>query len=179
MRSHGDVRASTGSYQLPLSGAGVPSQPISALPDRNIEMEHLLARAQRLVEPDCRIVSVIGLNEDGPGLAYVRDVLQVTDQGRRDSPPALTFGDGQVVDVDLAPRAFELVQLVGHQSAHDLVVQAGDEHDDVLLGEKGLQIGPAWRLRAIGRGLCKGATEQRVEFLKERGARRGETKDLD
>ena len=55
------VRARTGSYQPLLSEAGAwPSRSTSALPDWNVEVEHILACAQRLVKPDCRIVAVIG-----------------------------------------------------------------------------------------------------------------------
>ena len=142
-------------------------------------MDHVLARSQRLVKPDRWIVAVISLHEDGPDLAFLCDALEALNQRRRDSAASMILSDGQVVDVNLAPRLFELVQLVGHEPAHDLAAQAGDEHDDVLLAEQRFEIRPAWRLRAICRGLGKGSPEQCVEFFNDGHIRGSETKDLE
>src|SRR3954453_6727357 len=81
----------------------------------NIEMEHCLAYPELLVKRGGRIVAVVGLNVDHIGTAPGGDLAQACDQGRRDALSSMFRADSKVVDVHLAPRLLELVELVGHE----------------------------------------------------------------
>ncbi len=59
---------------------------------------------------------------------------------RRDAPAPVRFGDGEVVDVDLAARLFELLELVRRQPADDHVAVQRRERDEVGFAEEPPQV---------------------------------------
>jgi len=79
-------------------------------------MQHLLTISKLAIERDGSVIAVVGLNIDDPGTAPRGDVAQVLDQAGCDAPPPMFRADGKVVDVDLAPRSFEFVELIGDES---------------------------------------------------------------
>src|SRR5260221_3791550 len=113
--------------------------------DRYIKVQHLLADAQLRVERDGRLVAMVGLHIDHPRTALARDLTQTLNQAGGDSLPSVRPGDREVVDVDLAARAFQLVELVRHQSTQHVGAVGGREHDHVLLAQDLPAIGVAGR----------------------------------
>lgn len=93
-----------------LAGAGFPGY-------RDVEMHDILAHTQFRIESNRRIVAVVGLHVDDPGPAFGSDALQLADQGRRDALAPGILSDGKIVDVDLAARLLELLQLIGRELA--------------------------------------------------------------
>src|SRR3546814_3473201 len=53
---------------------------------------------------------------------YRGDLLQLLEQRGGDAPAAMVGGNCQIVDVELAARLLELLQLVGGEAADDLAV---------------------------------------------------------
>src|SRR5690242_5452286 len=79
---------------------------------RDVEVVHVLTRAERLVEADGRVVAGVGLDEDHVRTTLARDGLERVDEPRGEAAAAVRFGDGKIVDVDLAALALELFQHV-------------------------------------------------------------------
>src|SRR3546814_2270542 len=90
--------------------------------DPNVEVQHSRARAELAIECDGRRVVAIGLHEDHIGAPYRGDLLQLLEQRGGDAPAAMVGGNCQIVDVELAARLLELLQLVGGEAADDLAV---------------------------------------------------------
>ena len=139
--------------------------------DRDVEMQDLLAHAELVVERDGRIVAMVGLDIDDPGAAAGGDPAQMPDQCGGDALPAMRLIHRQVIDVDLASRLFELVELIGDKPSHHRLAGQGDEHDHMVLGEQSLAIGLARRLALVGLRLAEGDTEQGVQLTKKRNVR--------
>jgi hypothetical protein len=91
----------------------------------------------------------------------------------------MRLGDRQVVDVDLAARPLELLQLVGHQPADHLAARERDQGGHVVASEESREVGLARRLAAIGLRVLERHAEQRVEAARERQVGRGEAVDGD
>src|SRR3954470_15575763 len=77
---------------------------------RDVEMVDILACAERLVQPDRRLVSTVGLNVNHVRVPLSCNPLQLSYQLRRNAAPAVGLADGEVINVDLAPVLLELVQ---------------------------------------------------------------------
>lgn len=140
-------------------------------------MEHVLARAELLVKRQRGIVAVVALDEDHPGAALARDPAQRGDQGRGDALPPPGLGNREVVDVDLAARLFELLQLVGDQPADDIVPVEGDENADMRLGQQAPQVRIVRRRALEGLAFVEGLAEQPVERADLRELVRSELRD--
>ena len=106
-------------------------------------MQDVLAHPELRVERDGRIVARIRLHEDDPGAAPRRDLLERTNEARRDPLAPVVGRHGQIVEIDLAPLLLELPKLVGRETPDDPIPLQGRERDE----------GVAAQLSQIGGGI--------------------------
>ena len=88
----------------------------------DVEVQHRLPAPELLIEGDGRIIAIIGLDVDDPRVALGCDRADVLDQRGSNALPPVFLRDGEVVDVEFAPRLLEFFQLIGDEAAYDLIV---------------------------------------------------------
>ncbi len=88
---------------------------------------------------------------------------QSADERGGDSLAPVRLSDGEIVDVDLAARLFELLELVGDEATHDRRALERDEHQNVGLGQDPREVGIARRPSLVGVTLAERRAEHRVE----------------
>ena len=79
----------------------------------------------------------------------------------------------EVVDVNLASRSLELVELIRDQATHHFLALSCSQRDDMLFGEQTFEIGIARRMSAITVLICEYFGKQFVEL-----AQRGEMSSI-
>src|SRR5690606_36207018 len=107
---------------------------------RDIEMENVFTGAERFVQLDRRVVAVVSLNINDPRTSLAGDLAELFDQARRYTPAAVRLIDRQVVNIDLDALLLKLLQHIRNKPAHHLVVSNGDERNEILSSQKGLEI---------------------------------------
>jgi hypothetical protein len=81
---------------------------------------------------------------------------------------AVFGGHRQVVDVDLAARLFELVQLVGDQPADDLVALQRGDRDEAVAAEQPFGVSGCRPLRGVARRVFESRAEHRAQRVHQR-----------
>jgi len=108
---------------------------------------------------------VIGLYVDDPGPTPLRDDLELSNEGGGDASPASALGDGEIVDVDLAPLLLELLEHVRGQAADDDAAFEGDERDGVCGPEPASDVGVRRRPREIRLTVVEGLCEHALKLV--------------
>src|SRR5215210_6703133 len=87
---------------------------------------------------------MVGLHENDVRVPLAGNPLQRANEGGGYAAPAMSLGDRQIVDVDLASVLLEFVQLVSDKPPGNLAgAVRGNEHDHVRLRKQRLEIGIA------------------------------------
>ena len=89
---------------------------------RDVKMQHVFARAKPGVKRDCRIVTVVGLNEYDIGVARGTNASQFIDQRDGDPLTAVCLRHRKIIDVYFASGPLKFFQFIGRKSADDSVV---------------------------------------------------------
>lgn len=84
-------------------------------------MHDVLASAELRVEGDCRIVTVVGLDEDHVRASLLCQRPDFLDQCSRNAAPSMRLGYGKVVDVNFTPRPLELGKDVAGKTTDDFL----------------------------------------------------------
>src|SRR3546814_17474566 len=92
------MRISDWSSDVCSSDLDVPAFFLSAArPRRQVEVHHILTRAELRIECNRRIVAIIGLDEHRPSVCFCGDMLKIGDQRGRDAAAAVSIIEGTVV----------------------------------------------------------------------------------
>jgi len=137
-------------------------------------VKYFLARSELLVEGDCRFVAVVSLDVDDPSAALLGNLAQTPNQRGSDSLSAMRLGDSEVVDVDLASRALELVELLGNEPADDFLNYERDERDHMFLLQQSAEIRIVGWFGTVRLGLAERMSKHRIQLAYERHIARGE-----
>src|SRR3546814_6921437 len=95
------MRISDWSSDVCSSDLDVPAFFLSAArPRRQVEVHHILTRAELRIECNRRIVAIIGLDEHRPSVCFGGDMLKLGDQRGRDAAAAVSLIDGKGVELE-------------------------------------------------------------------------------
>src|SRR4029453_4469923 len=135
--------------------------------DRDVEVVDVFTRAERLVQRDRRRGATIRLDEDHTRAAGARDRLQRLDEASPDAPPAVCLGYCDVVDVDLAALALELLEDVGDEAPDALRAVERRQGDERRLVEQRAEVAVGGDRVLVRVGLAEGLAERPQQALQD------------